>query len=116
MESVRSMAVRHGPLRPGELAEAAVLGDASLVMEVIGWFAPIGIAGIFQALAVIPFAVLAARHRLRAAIVAAIAASTVASLVGGLGIMAPTMIAAALGLSAGIAYRRRWSNLTSVAF
>jgi energy-coupling factor transport system ATP-binding protein len=116
MESVRSMAVRHGPLRPGELAEAAVLGDVSLVMEVIGWFAPLGIAGIFQALAVIPFAVLAARHRLRAAIVAAIAASTVASLVGGLGIVAPTMIAAALGLSAGIAYRRRWSNLASVAF
>ncbi|MHB1509870.1 MAG: ATP-binding cassette domain-containing protein [Acidimicrobiales bacterium] len=108
--------VRHGPLRPSELAEAAVLGDLALVMEVIGWFAPIGIAGIFQALAVIPFAVLAARHRLRAALVSAVAASTVASLVGGIGIMVPVAIASGLGLSVGIAFRRRWSSLAGVAF
>jgi len=73
---------------------------------VIGWFAPIGIAGVFQALAVIPFAVLAARHRLRAAVVSAIAASTVASLVGGIGIMVPTLIASGLGLSVGVSFRR----------
>ncbi|MGP0006333.1 MAG: ATP-binding cassette domain-containing protein [Acidimicrobiales bacterium] len=108
--------VRHGPLRPSELAEAAVLGDLALVMEVIGWFAPIGVAGIFQALAVIPFAVLAARHRLRAALVSAVAASTVASLVGGIGIMVPVAIASGLGLSVGIAFRRRWSPLVGVGF
>ncbi len=108
--------VRHGPLRPSELAEAAVLGDLALVMEVIGWFAPIGIAGLFQALAVIPFAVLAARHRLRAALVSAVAASTVASLVGGIGIMVPVAIASGLGLSVGIAFRRRWAPLPSVGF
>ncbi len=93
-----------------------MLGDLALVMEVIGWFAPIGIAGIFQALAVIPFAVLAARHRLRAALVSAVAASTVASLVGGIGIMVPVAIASGLGLSVGIAFRRRWSSLIGVAF
>jgi energy-coupling factor transporter ATP-binding protein EcfA2 len=108
--------VRHGPLRPSELAEAAVLGDLALVMEVIGWFAPIGVAGLFQALAVIPFAVLAARHRLRAALVSAVAASTVASLVGGIGIMVPVAIASGLGLSVGIAFRRRWAPLPSVGF
>jgi energy-coupling factor transport system ATP-binding protein len=98
------------------LAEAAVLGDLALVMEVIGWFSPVGIAGIFQALAVIPFAVLGARHRLRAALVSAVAASAVASLVGGIGIMVPVAIASGLGISVGIAFRRRWSVLAGVAF
>jgi energy-coupling factor transport system ATP-binding protein len=112
----RRPSVRHGPLRPSELAEAAVLGDLALVMEVIGWFAPIGVAGLFQALAVIPFAVLAARHRLRAALISAVAASTVASLVGGIGIMVPVAIASGLGLSVGIAFRRQWAPLPSVGF
>lgn len=93
-----------------------MLGDLALVMEVIGWFAPIGIAGVFQALAVIPFAVLAARHRLRAAVVSAIAASTVASLVGGIGIMVPTLIASGLGLSVGVSFRRRWSSIACVGY
>ncbi len=108
--------VRHGPLRPSELAEAAVLGDLALVMEVIGWFAPVGIAGIFQALAVVPFAVLAGRHRLRAALVSAVSASTVAALVGGIGIMVPVAIASGLGISVGIVYRRRWSALAGIGF
>jgi energy-coupling factor transport system ATP-binding protein len=107
---------RHGPLRPSELAEAAVLGDLALVMEVIGWFAPIGIAGLFQALAIVPFAVLAARHRLRAGLVSAVAASTVGALVGGIGIMVPVAIASGLGLAAGISFRRRWSSLTTVGY
>jgi energy-coupling factor transporter ATP-binding protein EcfA2 len=106
----------HGPLRPSELAEAAVLGDLALVMEVIGWFAPIGVAGLFQALAIVPFAVLAARHRLRAGLVSAVSASTVAGLVGGIGIMVPVVIASGLGLAAGISFRRRWSPLASVGY
>lgn len=93
-----------------------MLGDLALVMEVIGWFSPVGIAGIFQALAVIPFAVLGARHRLRAALVSAVAASAVASLVGGIGIMVPVSIASGLGISVGIAFRRRWSVLAGVGF
>jgi energy-coupling factor transporter ATP-binding protein EcfA2 len=109
-------AVIHGRLRPGELAEAAVLGDLGLVLEVLGWFSPIGISGLFQALSVIPFAVLAARHRLRACIVATIAASAVASLVGGIGIMIPIAIAAALGSTAGVCYRRRWTAGASLGF
>ena len=103
-----------GRLRPGELAEAAVLGDLGLVLEVIGWFAPLG--GVFQALAVIPFALLATRHRLRAAVVSVIAAASVAFLVGGLGIVLQTGIAGALGSSVGVAYRRRWRPSASVLF
>ncbi|HEV8064430.1 MAG TPA: ATP-binding cassette domain-containing protein, partial [Acidimicrobiales bacterium] len=112
----RRGSVVRGRLRPGELAEAAVLGDLGLVLEVLGWFSPIGISGLFQALAVIPFAVLAARHRLRAAIVATIAAAAVGSLVGGIGIMIPTAVAAALGSAAGVSYRRRWSPWSSLGF
>ncbi len=92
-----------------------MLGDLGLVLEVIGWFSPIGLSGLFQALAVIPFAVLASRHRLRAAVVATIAASSVASLVGGIGIMIPTAIAAALGTAAGVGYRRGLSGPVSLA-
>ena len=103
-----------GRLRPSELAEAAVLGDLGLVLEVVGWFAPLG--GIFQALAVIPFSLLAARHRLRAAVVAVIAAASVAFLVGGLGIVLQTGIAGSLGASVGVAWRRRWRPATSVLF
>ena len=48
--------IEHGPLRPGELAEAAVLSDLALVLEVVGWFVPFG--GALQALAILPFAAL----------------------------------------------------------
>ena len=54
-------AVRHelrGALRPSELAEAAVLGDLALVLEVLGWFVPL-VGAAFQGLAIVPFAALA---------------------------------------------------------
>ncbi len=107
MKAPRPPAIRHGRLGPGELAEVAVLGDLALVLEVIGWFAPLG--SVFQALATIPFAVLAARHRVRAAVVATVAAAAVGSLVGGVGIVLQTGLAGLLGLSIGVAHRRGWS-------
>src|SRR5271157_2775538 len=58
-----AQAVRHelrGALRPSELAEAAVLGDLGLVLEVLGWFVPL-VGAAFQGLAIVPFAALAAR-------------------------------------------------------
>jgi energy-coupling factor transporter ATP-binding protein EcfA2 len=102
----------HGPLRPGELAEVAVLGDLSLVLEVIGWFAPFG--GAFQALAIMPFAVLSSRHRLRAGVMAAAGAASVAFLVGGVGIVLQTALAGTVGISIGTTYRRHWSGALSV--
>lgn len=104
--------VEHGPLRPGELAEAAVLGDLGLVLEVIGWFVPFG--GAFQALAILPFAALSSRHRLRAGVVAGLSAASVSFLVGGVGIVLQTALAATVGLSIGATYRRRWSSSLSV--
>ncbi len=108
----RSEAV-HGPLRPGELAEAAVLADLALVLEVVGWFVPFG--GALQALAILPFAALSSRHRLRAGIVAVVSAASVAFLVGGVGIVLQTGLAGTVGLSIGTTFRRRWSGAASVA-
>ncbi|MHB8244796.1 MAG: ABC transporter ATP-binding protein [Acidimicrobiales bacterium] len=113
MKRVATKSVLRGPLRPGELAEVAVLGDLALVLEVIGWFAPLG--GAFQALAIVPFAVLSSRHRLRAGAIAVVSAATVAFLVGGIGIVLQTGIAGAVGLSVGTGFRRRWRSLHCVA-
>ncbi|HET9090867.1 MAG TPA: DUF2232 domain-containing protein [Acidimicrobiales bacterium] len=115
MRALRPHPRGQGPLRPGELAEVAVLGDLALVLEVIGWFAPAGVGGAFQALAIVPFAVLAARHRFRAGAMATVSAATVAFLVGGIGIVLQTALAGAIGISVGAAFRRRWSPATSVA-
>ena len=109
-------AVRHelrGALRPSELAEAAVLGDLGLVLEVLGWFVPL-VGAAFQGLAIVPFAALAARQRARTAVVAMFAASSVSFLVGGVGIVVETAIAGSLGLAVGTAYRRRWNPATAV--
>ena len=115
MRALRPHSRGQGPLRPGELAEVAVLGDLALVLEVIGWFAPAGVGGAFQALAIVPFAVLAARHRFRAGAMATVSAATVAFLVGGIGIVLQTALAGAIGISVGAAFRRRWPPATSVA-
>ncbi|MHB1988423.1 MAG: ABC transporter ATP-binding protein [Acidimicrobiales bacterium] len=113
MRMARSDPAAHGSLLPGELAEVAVLGDLALVLEIIGWFAPLGSA--FQALAILPFAVLSSRHRLRAGVIAVISTATVAFLLGGIGIVLQTGLAGAVGLSIGTTFRRRWPPVASVA-
>jgi energy-coupling factor transport system ATP-binding protein len=98
---------RRGPLRAGEIAEAVVLADVSLALTVVGQVLPLG--GILIAAAVVPFAVVAARHRVRAVIAGAIAASAVGFLV--IGTAAPFSIApcAAFGALIGVATRRGWN-------
>lgn len=112
MDAPRTTLASRGPLRPGELAEAAVLGDLSLVLEVIGWFAPFG--GAFQALAIMPFAVLSSRHRLRAGVVAVVSAASVAFIVGGIGIVLQTFLAGTVGIAIGTTHRRGWSHIASI--
>jgi energy-coupling factor transporter ATP-binding protein EcfA2 len=102
-----------GALRPAELAEAAVLGDLGLVLEVLGWFVPL-VGAVFQGLAIVPFAALGSRHRARTCVVAIFAASSVSFLVGGVGIVIQTAIAGSLGLAVGTAYRRKWSPSAAV--
>ena len=102
-----------GALSPSELAEAAVLGDLALVLEVLGWFVPL-VGAAFQGLGIISFAALAARQRARTALVAMLAASSVSFLVGGVGIVVQTVIVGSLGLAVGTAYRRRWNPASAV--
>ncbi len=97
-----------GRLTPGELAEAVVLADVSLALTVIGQVVPLG--GALLAAAVVPLAVVAARHRLRAVITGAIAASAVGFLVIGTAALTAMGACAALGALVGAADRRDWSR------
>jgi energy-coupling factor transport system ATP-binding protein len=97
-----------GRLTPGELAEAVVLADVSLALTVVGQVVPLG--GALLVAAVVPLAVVAARHRLRAVITGAIAASAVGFLVIGTAAFTTMGACAALGALVGAADRRSWSR------
>ena len=96
-----------GPLRPGELAEAVVLADVSLALIVVGQVVPLG--GALLIAAVVPFAVVGARHRLRAVIAGAVAGSTVGFLVVGTAALTAMAGCASFGALVGAADRRKWS-------
>jgi energy-coupling factor transport system ATP-binding protein len=93
-------------LRAEELAEAVVLADVSLALTVVGQFVPLG--GVLIAAAVVPLAVVAARHRVRAVIAGAIAASVVGFLVIGTAALTAMAACAAFGALIGVADRRAW--------
>jgi len=85
-----------------------VLADVSLALTVVGQVVPLG--GALLAAAVVPLAVVAARHRLRAVITGAIAASVVGFLVIGSAAFTSMGVCAALGALVGAADRRNWSR------
>jgi energy-coupling factor transport system ATP-binding protein len=99
-------------LRPGELAEAAILADVAVGLILVGWFMPLG--GILHAAAVTPLAALTVRHRLRAMVVATFAGATVAFLIGGVGLAINVGTAGALGLAVGTAMRRGWGMARTI--
>ena len=104
---------RRGPaLRPAELAEAVVLADLSLALTIVGHIVPLG--SVLLITAVVPLAVVAARHRLRAVIVGALAASVVGFLVIGLASLTTMAGCAAFGALVGAADRRDWSRLRTM--
>jgi len=98
-----------------ELAEAAAFADVAAAICVLSRFLPI--AGFAMGVASIPFAVLAARRRLRVDLMAAATGYVVAFLFGGYGTANMVAGAAMVGVMSGIAMRRRWSmgTLTVVA-
>jgi energy-coupling factor transporter ATP-binding protein EcfA2 len=96
-----------GPLRPIELATAAVLAGVSVALVVIGWFLPH--LGPIAALAVVPLGVVAQRHRLRALLAATFAAALVSFLVAGTGTFTNVVECAIVGGLVGIGRRREWS-------
>ena len=112
MQRPRTTGVAHGPLSPAELAEAVVLADVSLALTVVGQVVPFG--GALLAAAVVPLAVVAARHRLRAVVTGAVAASAVGFLVVGSAAFTSMGACAALGALVGAADRRGWSRLRTM--
>ena len=95
-----------GPLRPIELATAAVLAGVSVALVVIGWFLPH--LGPVAALAVVPLGVVAHRHRFRALAAATFAAALVSFLVAGTGTFSNVVECAIVGGLVGTARRRGW--------
>jgi len=102
-----------GPLRPAELAEAAIFADLSIVLLFLGWLLPFG--AVLQFLAVAPIATLAARRRPRAVAGAAVAGSSVAFLLGGGSLWSLDLVVALVGLVVGAAVRRGWGRLRLLA-
>ena len=95
-----------GPLRPQELAEAAVLADVSVALITIGWLLPA--TTVFIAAATVPMAAVAARNRPRAVLAGAVAATTVAMLIAGTALAINVVGCAVLGTLLGIGWRQRW--------
>jgi energy-coupling factor transport system ATP-binding protein len=104
---------RTGRLGPGELAEAVVLADLSLALNIVGHVVPFG--SVLVIAAVVPLAVVATRHRLRAVIAGAVAASVVGFLVIGIPALTTTAGCAAFGALVGAADRRGWSRRRTIA-
>jgi energy-coupling factor transport system ATP-binding protein len=96
-----------GPLRPAELAEAAVLADVSVALIVIGWLLPV--TSLFIAAAATPMAAIAARNRPRAVLAGAVAGTTVGMLIAGTGLASNVVACSVVGTLIGVAWRRRWS-------
>ena len=96
----------HGPLRPIELATAAVMAGVAVVLTVAGWFLPH--LSIVAAFAVVPLGVVAHRHRVRAVVAAAFAASVLSFLVAGTGTVSNLVECSVVGGLVGIGRRRGW--------
>ncbi|MEE2060792.1 ABC transporter ATP-binding protein [Rhodococcus artemisiae] len=95
-----------GPLRPPELAAAAVFGALTAVLSVVAGLIPIGVA---QVLVALPVAFLAITGRVRTVIAATTAAGVVALIAGGPFAVAAVVLLAAIGTLVGFA-QRRWGR------
>src|SRR4030095_10524273 len=88
-------------------AAAVVLADLTRVLSIISQVLPF-LGGALLVIAVVPMAAIAARNRLRAIVVGAIAASTVGFMVLGTRVVWTVISCAALGAVVGGAARRGW--------
>ncbi|HEY4463493.1 MAG TPA: ATP-binding cassette domain-containing protein [Streptosporangiaceae bacterium] len=98
-------AVPRGPLRPVEVATAAVLAAVAAAMAVIGSLLPH--AGALELLAAVPMAIVAQRHRGRATVAAAVAASVIAFLIVGISACVVVIACSVIGVVVGTISRRR---------
>jgi energy-coupling factor transporter ATP-binding protein EcfA2 len=103
---------RRGPLRPIELATAAVLGAMTVVLVIAGWFLPH--ASAITTLGAVPMGVVAYRHRPRAVVAAVVASVSVGFLVAGTGVISTIVVCGLIGGLAGHARQHRWGAVRLV--
>jgi energy-coupling factor transport system ATP-binding protein len=96
--------VTRGPLRPGELAQAAVMAALSAATAIIAVIVPLA-AGL-SLLGSIPMGLLAYRYRIRVLVAATVAASVIAFFVGGSGGLVTVLHCSYVGGLTGMVKRR----------
>ncbi|MEO9220647.1 MAG: DUF2232 domain-containing protein, partial [Mycobacteriaceae bacterium] len=103
-----------GPLRPAELATAAVMAGLTVAMVVIAVIIPI--AGVLGLLAAVPMGIVAQRHRPRAVLAATVAGTIVAFVVAGTAALSGRWMASLVGVMIGDVKRRGRGWPTLVAY
>jgi len=111
--SAPSATVR-GPLRPAELASAAVMAGVTVALSVVAVLVPL--AGGLGLFAVVPMGIVAQRHRPRALIAATVAATVVAFVVAGTTALSGVWMCAVLGGLVGEVKRRGRGPGTAAAY
>jgi energy-coupling factor transport system ATP-binding protein len=102
----------HGPLRPGELAQAAVMAALSAATAIVAVVIPFA-AGL-SLLGTVPTGLLAYRYRLRVLLAATIAGGLIAFLIAGMGGMMTVVQCAYIGGLVGLVKRKRRGTATVV--
>jgi energy-coupling factor transport system ATP-binding protein len=101
-----------GPLRPGELAEAAVMADLAVLIVVLARLTPF--SGLTTVVGAIPFAVLGLRHRFRVMVVAFLVGVILTFLLAGFSASTQVLVMATFGGVVGRGTRFGWSRTTTI--
>lgn len=105
---------RSEPLDAAEVADAAI--TAALVVALLAAGRVLASGSLFQVFAAFVVAVLAARRRTRAVVIATCAAASIALILGGLGPVSQAALAGVFGWCGGVSLRRKWGRVRTVAF
>jgi len=103
-----------GPLDAAEVADAAI--TAALVVALLAAGRVLASGSLFQVIASFVVAVLAARRRNRAVLIATCAAASIAIILGGLGPVTQAALAGVFGWCGGYALKREWGRIRTVGF
>jgi len=103
-----------GPLDAAEVADAAI--TAALVVGLLAAGRVLASGSLFQVFASFVVAVLAARRRTRAVVIATCAAASIALILGGLGPVSQAALAGVFGWCGGYGLKRDWGRLRSIGF
>nr|XP_061840625.1 uncharacterized ABC transporter ATP-binding protein Mb2353c-like [Nerophis lumbriciformis] len=108
------MTKKSRPLDAAELADASI--TAALVVALLAAGRVLASGSLFQVFAAFVVAVLAARRRTRAVVIATSAAASIALILGGLGPVSQAALAGVFGWCGGVSLRREWGRIRTVAF